>query len=215
MYSHIDLQSGMIKKEKTTRNPSQKRGILTKQKIVHAALELFSQQGYYKTNSKEIAKKADVSIGSFYMYFKDKKTLLEEVFSFVFDDISNRVFTEDLFVKIAESDGRNMVKAVIEALNKAHSISPDFHKEAISMIYSDSDIFLLNKEKEDYILHLLIRILEMRRDDLRISDIEASARIIYKSAEEVIHSINIFKPDIDENRLLRSLEDMICRYLFE
>ena len=55
------------------RTPQQKRSEETRKRIIAAAERLFSEKGYYNTNSKEIAKAANVSIGSFYSYFKDKK----------------------------------------------------------------------------------------------------------------------------------------------
>lgn len=59
----------------TIREPIQKRSIEKKIKIIEAGLELFSEKGYYHTNTIEIAKAAGVSIGTVYSYFKDKKDI--------------------------------------------------------------------------------------------------------------------------------------------
>lgn len=59
----------------TIREPIQKRSIEKKIKIIEAGLELFSEKGYYHTNTVEIAKAAGVSIGTVYSYFKDKKDI--------------------------------------------------------------------------------------------------------------------------------------------
>ena len=61
------------------RTPKQHRGIQTKNRIMKAAFQLFAKKGIHGTNSKEFVEKAGVSIGSFYSYFKDKKTLLLEM----------------------------------------------------------------------------------------------------------------------------------------
>ena len=61
----------------------------TKEQIKKAAFQLFSQKGIHGTNSKEIAKKAGVSIGSFYSYFKNKKILLLEIL----EDHCDQVFS--------------------------------------------------------------------------------------------------------------------------
>ena len=50
----------------------QARSIKSREKIKKAALQLFSHKGYYNTNTKEIAKAAGISVGSFYNYYKDK-----------------------------------------------------------------------------------------------------------------------------------------------
>ena len=36
------------------------------------------EKGYYYTNTKEIVKRAGISIGNFYNYFKDKKRLYKK-----------------------------------------------------------------------------------------------------------------------------------------
>jgi DNA-binding transcriptional regulator YbjK len=48
---------------KKTRIPRQNRSVQTRDKIIIAALELFSEKGFHSTNSKEITARAGVSIG--------------------------------------------------------------------------------------------------------------------------------------------------------
>jgi len=57
----------------------QERTIINRQKIIEAAKELFNTKGYYNTNTKEIAKLAGVSTGSFYNYFPDKLEVFQEI----------------------------------------------------------------------------------------------------------------------------------------
>ena len=61
------------------REPKQERSIEKKNRIVQAGFELFSQVGYYNTNTVEIAKRAGVSTGIVYGYFKDKRDILLDV----------------------------------------------------------------------------------------------------------------------------------------
>lgn len=58
------------------REPQQERSIEKKNKIIQAGYELFSETGYYGTNTQEIAKRAGVSTGIVYGYFKDKRDIL-------------------------------------------------------------------------------------------------------------------------------------------
>ena len=46
-----------------TRVPTQKRSIEKRQKIVKAGFDLFCEKGYYKTNTAEIAKYANLYRG--------------------------------------------------------------------------------------------------------------------------------------------------------
>lgn len=60
----------------TVREPKQGRSIETKNKIIEAGYKLFSDVGYYGTNTAEIAKLAGVSTGIIYGYFQDKRDIL-------------------------------------------------------------------------------------------------------------------------------------------
>ncbi|WP_050740875.1 TetR/AcrR family transcriptional regulator [Acetobacterium bakii] len=57
----------------------QERTVINRQKIIVAAKELFNTKGYFNTNTKEIAKLAGVSTGSFYNYFPDKLEVFQEI----------------------------------------------------------------------------------------------------------------------------------------
>ena len=48
--------------DNTVRTPKQQRGKETKLKIIRAAIKLFAKKGFYKTNSKEIAKRAGIDL---------------------------------------------------------------------------------------------------------------------------------------------------------
>ena len=56
--------------EEMIREPRQKRAIEKKNKIIEAGFQLICQNGYYNTNTKEIALEAGVSTGIVYQYFK-------------------------------------------------------------------------------------------------------------------------------------------------
>lgn len=52
---------------------------ITKEKILHAALRLFSSRGYLGTTTKEIARISEVSEPTVFRHFKSKERLFEEV----------------------------------------------------------------------------------------------------------------------------------------
>ena len=59
----------MLNMGKEIREPRQERSIEKKNKIIRAGYELFSEVGYYNTNTAEIARRAGVSTGIVYGYF--------------------------------------------------------------------------------------------------------------------------------------------------
>ena len=50
-----------------------------KSSLLQAALDLFLEKGVSKTSISEIAERANVAKGTFYLYFKDKDALLEQL----------------------------------------------------------------------------------------------------------------------------------------
>ena len=69
-----------------------------KERIRAAALELFETKGYDATTTREIAERADVGIGTVFMYAQDKRDLL----FMIFNDVLDRM-VEEAFARI---DGR-------------------------------------------------------------------------------------------------------------
>lgn len=50
-----------------------------KQNLVKASYDLFLSKGFSKTSIDEIVRKANVAKGTFYLYFKDKSEVMEEI----------------------------------------------------------------------------------------------------------------------------------------
>ena len=61
--------------EQLVNQPKTKRGQKTLDNIVHAAEELFFKKGYHATSIIDITNEADIALGTFYIYFKDKYSL--------------------------------------------------------------------------------------------------------------------------------------------
>ena len=62
--------------------------------IFQTAATVFVQNGYHKTTVKDIVDKAGVSVGTFYLYFKNKEDIFEKIFDAVVSmhsTISNKV----------------------------------------------------------------------------------------------------------------------------
>ena len=76
------------------REPQQKRAIEKKEKIIQACVELVSEKGYRSTTTVDIAKRAGVSTGIVYSYFKDKKEFTDnaKIESDKVKDIWNRTY---------------------------------------------------------------------------------------------------------------------------
>lgn len=131
-----------------TRIPTQKRSIETKDKIIEAGFFLMCNNGYFKTNTPEIAKYAGVSTGIIYQYFKDKKEIFiaganKYANNIMFPILSlideNRKLQEDLTI---------FFQKIIETSKKQHTSSKRAHQEISAMEHLDEDIEVIFKNQE-------------------------------------------------------------------
>jgi AcrR family transcriptional regulator len=202
-------------RKRPVRTPKQKRSLETLRRIAEAGEKLFSEKGFHGTNSKEIAAAAGVSIGAFYDYFPDKKALFMDVSRRYTLRVMDRIFPKGPPAEAGEARPHDVVLGIIRAALDAHDLSPQFHREATAMRYSDPDIQSLMDEEEKEILARLRETLRATGEKVRVRDLEAGIIVMKSAIEEVIHGIKIFTPPVSEERLLRELADMVSRYLFD
>jgi len=194
------------------RTPKQQRSVQTKNRIIKAAFALFAQKGIHGTNSKEIVEKAGVSIGSFYSYFKNKKTLLLEILEDFLDQVYLTTWKDMEHFTINEL-GRNEIKFIIENVFKAYDIAPTFHSQTHALRYSDPDINRAYERERNREVTQIRYLLESNKQRMRVSDQEAAAIVIHNAVESVAHTAKFIGPKTDEQRLINELADMIYNFL--
>lgn len=196
------------------RSPKQKRSIETKKSIIDAAITLFSEKGFHSTNSKEISKRAGVATGSFYAYFKDKKSLLIEVLNKNIEHTLERVSKnlENLIKNL--SDNREKIKIIIEKVFEGHDFLTDFYREIIALKYTDEDIRKIRLYEEELSIKAILEIMNAFFDNIKAKNLKLAAYLIYMSIEESVRAVKIFKTIKEEKALIEELTDMIYKYLF-
>lgn len=202
---------------KKIRTPVQRRSQKTKELIIENGKELFYKKGFNGTSSNEIAKKAGLSIGSFYSYFKDKKALFIEILIRHKNETIQTVIEEFTQNSITKNKGRKLINEFIKNIVAAHDFSAEFHREAAVLRYSDSEIERIYKDEELHALHEVENFLKAIHEQLRVTDTATAARVILTIIEDFAHWIK-FSKDIsehDEEMYINEVTDMIARYLFK
>lgn len=125
--------------QNSIRQPVQQRSIETKRKIVEAGTQLFATNGFYKTNTAQIAKKANVSTGIVYGYFKDKKDILKDVLNNYIKNVY-----EPIFVLLDGIGGKesvhNLICDILSLAEKLHKKYYKIHQELNSVSQADEEI---------------------------------------------------------------------------
>lgn len=131
------------------REPKQKRSIEKKERIVDAGWKLITKNGYYNTNTAEIAKEAGVSTGIVYQYFKDKHDILIEGLK----KNSDKFFfpmLRDKNIKFYKDDFDKVLEDMITHYINSHKVSNTAHEEIMAMVHSDKRVaeFYYKRELE-------------------------------------------------------------------
>jgi AcrR family transcriptional regulator len=63
----------------------------TRQRLVEAGTELFASQGLHATTTVQVARRAGVAAGTFYLHFKDKHVLFREISFAAFASLRERL----------------------------------------------------------------------------------------------------------------------------
>lgn len=159
--------------KKTVREPQQERSIEKKKRIVQAGYELFSEVGYYGTNTAEIAKKAGVSTGIVYGYFSDKRDILICVLELYIEKAFEPFF--DLFDALsAPVDISAIVPKILDMTIKTHKKNRKIHEALHSLASTDEAVNAAFIQLEDSIT-------------LKISESLKRAGIVLKHDAEKIH----------------------------
>ena len=75
-------------------------GVAKRERILRAAIRIFSQKGYFNSRISEIARQAGVADGTIYLYFKNKDDLLISLFEEKMGEV-----VRDIRARVADGSG--------------------------------------------------------------------------------------------------------------
>ena len=172
--------------EAEIREPIQKRSIETKDKIIEAGFELICNDGYYKTNTAKIAKKAGVSTGIVYQYFKDKR----DIFLSGLDKYADNIFYPMLNMSDFNFDKDNLydiMKNLIKKYISNHKLSLTAHEEITAMIHSDEDVAFYFYKREMEMTNTICNILI--KNNFKIQDMNEKVHIVVGLVDNLCHEV--------------------------
>ncbi|MBK1813346.1 TetR/AcrR family transcriptional regulator [Clostridium sp. YIM B02505] len=115
------------KTDKTELRKDEKRKL-----IFETAAKVFAEKGYNNTSIKDIASKAEVSVGTFYLYFKNKEELFEELYDQmeqIISSIKNYAMKKE--VSVAAERFANVVAASMWTYQKYRQLAKILLVEAL------------------------------------------------------------------------------------
>jgi len=123
--------------------PTENRGReATRARLLASGLRLFAERGLHGVTTHDVARGAEVAVGTFYLHFKDKHALFRELVEEGVAELRSRV----LAARAGHSEVEPMVRAGAEALI---GFAED-HREVVRVLFSgDSDTTTLESDVLD------------------------------------------------------------------
>ena len=166
------------------REPMQKRSVEKKQRIIQASYDLFCRQGYYRTNTVEIARQAGVSTGIVYSYFHDKKDILIEVIRLYVSSLSEQL-QRLLLVPVDKDHLPSFIEQFFDILLSSHSMSIEAHNEFMALSLLEDDLFPMFSDFEnDLMQNLTVLLIAAGVPEINLLE---KLKISYGIVEHVCH----------------------------
>jgi AcrR family transcriptional regulator len=192
------------------RIPRQKRSMERKVRIMETARDLFGRKGINGTSSNEIARVAGVSIGTFYSYFENKRTLflqiLKEHLETFVTDIYNLKTDETISL-------RDNIREHIQKAFRVFDRHPLFHKEALVLKFSDAEVKRLFDEVEQEQLLLISALLGPYATKKDPGSLQEVSKVMHSAVENIAHAVKFLDSPLSTDRLVEELTEMIYHYV--
>lgn len=198
--------------DKKIRQPKQDRAKDKKKKIIEAAYDIFSEVGFYNTNTTDIAKKAGVSTGIVYGYFSDKKDILLYVIDIYIEKVSEP-FKNYVSKITAPLDFNNVVTDLLNLTMETHKSNANIHNILHSLAVTDTEInqkFLILEDNITFSISDKLKDLGLCADSLK-----EKVHVAMNSIQSFAHEYVYDKHDYIDYEKMKSVVIQMVVSLFE
>lgn len=193
------------------KSPVQARSEQTVEAIVAAATRVLIKDGAPGFTTNKVAERAGVSIGSLYQYFPNKEAILAELVRRHLADLERGI--NDIADRAMTAPLADVVYALIEDNVRAHLIDPKLHGVLTEQVQSLGRF----RWQDEFYARVSARVralLEARRADLTVKDLDLATYILTRTVEACVHQGVTERPqDLANGALARELTRMIIEYL--
>lgn len=197
---------------KTIREPNQERSIEKKNKIIEASYELFSEVGYYGTNTADIAKHAGVSTGIVYSYFKDKRDILLYVLKIYVDKVAEPIL-ECINGLTAPINYPYFVEKILNLAIKLHEENAHLHNALHSLTSNDKTVEDEFIQFEDSITKAVIE--KFKNLNIEGKNLTEKVHLSMNLIQSYSHEVTFDKHDYIDYSVMKMEVEKIIAALFE
>lgn len=132
-----------------TRIPKKTNSIDKKNRILDAGYYLVCENGYESITTPQIAHKAEVSVGTLYAYFSDKKAVMLEALSMFSKPILFPIYEILEKTEIKDNNIESAIKKFLKTTYDFRKMTRRSYENLIGMIHSDEDFLKIYVDMEE------------------------------------------------------------------
>lgn len=196
------------------REPKQVRSIRTKEAILKAAMKLFSETGFHRTNTKQIAAEARVSTGSFYSYYTDKRAVFIDallLYSQLFRDKLGQLLEQ---IDLSKNDKHFIIAQLVESLIQSHDVYLGIYSELKIMYEADAEVREIIDRAKAASRENTKKYLYIWKDELKVTDLDAASVVVFEALDRLVDLIKFYEVGISAEQIKNETVDLIYAYLF-
>ena len=198
---------------------TQARGVVTRQRLLASAEELFTRRGYAGTTMADVAARAGVGVGTVYHHFPEKRALLLELIDAWGERLSARRGGEPDSERFLGDDPRAAWSAWLRRGYERLRKRPSIYLVVLALADRDPEVRARWERIQALGIERLRALLVygQRRGLMRADlDAEAAAFLIHHAIDMAVMQLLVLdRPPLDPDRVLTTLTDMICRTILE
>lgn len=193
------------------REPVQWRSIEKKNRIIECGFKLICENGYYNTNTAEIAKASGVSTGIVYQYFRDKRDILLEGIKLY----ANTIFYPD-FSSIEENVSKDNLydffSSIVNSFITNHQTYKNAHEALTAVAHSDEqfaeEINSLEMDVSNSFLEML------QRNGFNENNLKEKVHIAMNLIEDLCHEVIYHQhPTMNYDAMKEEVINTLCYLL--
>jgi AcrR family transcriptional regulator len=193
------------------KEPQQERSKATVDSLLEAAEQLLIEEGFHKASTNRIAERAGVSVGSLYQYFPNKEALIAAVVA-NFGERQFDVLAAQL-QQVGEAPLEEAVRMLITAMLEAKLLEPELSRVLFEQLPPIGQVDVL-RDWTDRACAVVKIALEIRRDDVRVENLDTAAFVLVNACHGVVHSAVLQRPEmLETNELADETVQLVLGYL--
>lgn len=192
------------------RRPRQRRSEQTRDRILDAAVDVFTRFGYDRGTTNRIAAWADVSVGSLYQYYPNKDAIIAEL---VARHLDAGIAAGDWCDPAGSHDViGDVLRTIVSTSVANHAHDPAFLRLLFEQAPRSETLMSRVVEQHEAAVTTMREFLESR-PEVTVADTHAAAHLVVTTVHVVVHQMlalaQPFGADVVEDEVVR----MLTRYL--